>query len=225
MVVYFIYNVVILIVTISNSNMRDDKKIGYDSYCGCLLLVVISLALFIYSIVLYILMNNNGETSTVKNLLLAYWIMQIVSTILIVWFVCFVWVVCYGCCGYFCFRFGENTKVFCCCGYYYVGLGEYAEVLGWLLLLLPIAITGILAIISYIANIVLAGLIVSDFLIIPWTSTSVSYDTMSHFVILASAVHGIKIIFMILFGYVIVIGCMWYINKDFIFKLLKNKRK
>jgi len=143
---------------------------------------VISMGLFIFSLVLYIILNNNGDTSVMKDLLLTYCILQAISFL-----VTMVNNICLYC-TLICSRCdSDDSKV--------------VKVITFFLNL-PMVVTLIIGLIVCVSEIVIAGRISYNFFAGPWTSNFVSYGTMLVFVIIIMVIHGFQVL---IFGIAIVL--------------------
>ncbi len=177
-----------LVFNIAKNTMSADNKkkflVTMSGVTGAVAMV--SFLLNIYCVILYTVLNNNGDTSKMKDLLLVYLILQTVTCMTAIVF-----------CG--------SSSYGCIC--HFMGL----NVVAILILFVLVAIIGVISIVSTIG---MSGWISYEFFAYPWTNAFVSYTAMLFFVIILLIVHSAETIGLILVPIGIVVGGIYFLRSS-----------
>ena len=158
-----------------DNNTNNNTKKYYSLITSCAVIIsIVSFILDVWGIILYDTLNKNGDTSKMKDLLLAYFILQAITCV--------------------------ATFAFASSGGFWLAIGSMCNLskLGVWLAFLSIPISAIVSLVCMISTIVLAVWISSEFFTYPWVNAFVSYSTMLGFVITLLIVHIIEAIILIL---------------------------
>nr|QBK88989.1 MAG: hypothetical protein LCMiAC02_00820 [Mimivirus LCMiAC02] len=177
----------------NNDNHNNNKYYRLLTYVP-IIVSTVSFIFDVWGITLYYILNNTGDTSKMKDLILAYSILQAITCVATMLFAC-------GGGGWL------TVSYFCNC----------TEIGAWVVFL-SILISAVISVISIISTIVLSGFISYEFFSNPWTNVSVSYNTILTFVIDIIFIHIIETFGLILIACLVVIFCCIY--RKYFIKLL-----